>query len=155
MKIKLISIGQKMPDWVQAGFSEYQKRLPKDFSLELIEIPNQKRGPKAPIDKILALEGEALLAACPSGAIKIAFERQGLELGTTQVAQRLRKHADLGHTLCFLIGGPEGLAPSVLKQCQEQWSLSQLTLPHPLVRVLVAEQIYRAWSILNNHPYHR
>lgn len=155
MKIKLITIGQKMPDWVQAGFLEYQKRLPKEFSLELVEIPNQKRGPKAPIHKILELEGEALLAACPSGAIKIAFERQGVELSTEHLAKRLRKHADLGHTVCFLIGGPEGLATTVLNHCQEQWSLSQLTLPHPLVRVLVAEQMYRAWSILNNHPYHR
>lgn len=153
MQIKLLAIGNKMPAWVNAGFSEYAKRLPSDYQLQLIEIPSQKRNKSSVIEQVLQLEGEKLLAAASSPVI--AFDRQGQGVNTEQLAIQLQNWHDNNYNPSFLVGGPEGLSPGCLKRADKVWSLSALTFPHPLVRIILAEQIYRAWSILSHHPYHR
>ena len=153
MLIKLIAIGNKMPSWVNAGFAEYAKRLPTDYQLQLIEIPSQKRTKSSVVDQVLQLEGEKLLAAATTPLI--ALDRQGKTFSTEQLAKQLQTWHDNSENPSLLIGGPEGLAPSCLKRASTVWSLSALTFPHPLVRIILAEQIYRAWSILSHHPYHR
>lgn len=155
MKIKLIAIGTKMPAWVTAGYEEYAQRLPKEFRLELCEITAQKRTKQSNLPALLQQEGEALLAACPRGSQLIAFDRLGEKINTRQLADKLQQYHDQSQDIALLIGGPEGIPDSTLKSAHERWSLSELTLPHPLVRIVVAEQIYRAWSIMNHHPYHR
>lgn len=155
MRFKLIAVGTKMPDWVNEGFAEYQKRLTQDLTLELVEIPAGKRGKNADIDRITDKEGEQMLAAVQPGDYVITLDVQGKRLSTEKLAQQLEKLLQQGNHVALLIGGPEGLAPQCRNAARESWSLSDLTLPHPLVRVLIAEQLYRAWSILKGHPYHR
>lgn len=155
MQINLLTIGQKMPEWIQNGYQEYTKRLPADYRLHLIEIPAQKRVKSSSLETVLQLEGEKLLGAADSNGPIIAFDRQGTPFTTEQLAQRLQKWHDLSIHPNLLVGGPEGLSPHCLQNSQQIWSLSPLTFPHPLVRVMIAEQIYRAWSIIAHHPYHR
>lgn len=155
MQIHLLAVGTRMPDWVQAGFEEYAKRLPAHCQLVLREIPAGKRGKGADLDRLIREEGERLLTAVPKGAHVVALDRAGRELDTEQLADKLRKQLASGTDLALLVGGPEGLSEACLKAAHERWSLSKLTLAHPLVRVVVAEQLYRAWSIINNLPYHR
>lgn len=155
MRVRLIAVGTKMPDWVEDGFAEYRKRLTQDLTLELVEIPAGKRGKNADIDRITDKEGEQMLAAVQPGDYVITLDVQGKRLSTEKLAQQLEKLLQQGNHVALLIGGPEGLAPQCRSAARESWSLSDLTLPHPLVRVLIAEQLYRAWSILKGHPYHR
>lgn len=155
MNIRLISIGTKMPTWVTSGFNEYAKRLPRDYALELIELPAVKRGKEANLNKILEEEGQRLLAASKPQDLIIALDRQGETLDTATLSKHLLEWHDHSQSISLLIGGPEGISSQVLQQAHQRWSLSALTLPHPLVRVVIAEQCYRAWSILTNHPYHR
>lgn len=144
-----------MPGWVEAGYAEYARRLPHEARLILHEVPAGKRGKNADLARLLREEGERLLAAAPRGAHLIALERTGRVIDTAALAARLQDWQQQGVTPAILIGGPEGLDPACLAAAREQWSLSALTLPHPLVRVLLAEQLYRAWSIMAGHPYHR
>ncbi len=155
MRFKLIAVGTKMPDWVNEGFAEYQKRLTQDLTLELVEIPAGKRGKNADVDRITDKEGELMLAALHPNDYVITLDVQGKRLSTEKLAQQLEKLMQQGNHVALLVGGPEGLAPQCRSAARESWSLSDLTLPHPLVRVLMAEQLYRAWSILKGHPYHR
>ncbi|WP_345013352.1 23S rRNA (pseudouridine(1915)-N(3))-methyltransferase RlmH [Pseudaeromonas paramecii] len=155
MKIQLIAVGTKMPDWVETAFTEYQRRFPKDLPLELIEIPAGKRGKNADIPRILQKEGELTLAALAKGARVVTLDIPGKTWTTPQLAQQLESWKQDGRDVALLIGGPEGLAPECKAAAEQSWSLSPLTLPHPLVRVVVAESLYRAWSITANHPYHR
>ncbi|NQZ09951.1 MAG: 23S rRNA (pseudouridine(1915)-N(3))-methyltransferase RlmH [Algicola sp.] len=155
MKIQLVAVGSKMPDWVQKGYLEYERRFPKDFSLELCEIGAGKRGKNADIKRILQLEGEKTLAAIPKGNRIVTLEVTGKPWTTGQLAKNLESWQMDGRNVSLLVGGPEGLAPSCIAASEQKWSLSNLTLPHPLVRIVVAESLYRAWSINNNHPYHR
>lgn len=155
MRIRLIAVGTKMPDWVNEGFEEYRKRLNQDVTLELVEIPAGKRGKNADVDRITDKEGEQMLAAVHPSDYVITLDVQGKRLSTEKLAQQLEKLLQQGNHVALLIGGPEGLAPQCRSKARESWSLSDLTLPHPLVRVLIAEQLYRAWSILKGHPYHR
>lgn len=155
MKIQLISVGTKMPDWVEAGVAEYRKRLPRDFELLITEIPLAARGKGADVGKAMAKEGEACLRAVPRGDYVVALDVRGKSLGTEQLAERLRQLRDGGRNVSLLVGGPDGLAPGCLDAADARWSLSPLTFPHPIVRVILAEQLYRAWSILVGHPYHR
>lgn len=155
MKIRLIAIGTKMPGWVEEGYAEYAKRINGDITLELIEIPAGKRGKNADIARITDKEGEAMLAAIPAGDRVVALDVLGKSFATEQLSQTLAGWLPEGRHISLLIGGPEGLAPAALARAHEKWSLSRLTLPHPLVRVLLAEQLYRAWSLLKGHPYHR
>lgn len=144
-----------MPAWVQTGFEEYAKRLPAECRLRLVEIPAERRGKNADLPRLLAKEGERMLAAVPKGARVVALAVEGRRWETVQLAERLTGWLGEGRDIALLIGGPEGLAEACYERCDERWSLSPLTLPHPLVRIIVAEQLYRAWSLLSGHPYHR
>jgi len=155
MKIQLVAVGTKMPSWVENGLQEYLRRFPRDCSLEIIEIQAGKRGKNADIKRILEKEGELTLAAIPKGNRIVTLEVEGKPWTTPNLASNLEKWQLDGRNVSLLIGGPEGLAPSCIKASEQKWSLSALTLPHPMVRVIVAEALYRAWSINNNHPYHR
>ena len=155
MRINLIAVGTRMPAWVEAGVEEYRKRLPPELSLNIREIPLGKRGKNADIARAMAQEGDAMLAAVGARDRVVALEVKGKAWSTEQLAQQLAGWQMSGDDVALLVGGPDGLAPSCQARAIERWSLSPLTLPHPLVRVLLAEQLYRAWSINNNHPYHR
>ncbi|HEM6860284.1 TPA: 23S rRNA (pseudouridine(1915)-N(3))-methyltransferase RlmH [Providencia stuartii] len=155
MKLQLIAVGTKMPDWVQTGFMDYLHRFPKDMPFELIEIPAGKRGKNADIKRILEKEGELMLAAVGKGNRIVTLDIPGEKWDTPKLANQLENWKQDGRNVSLLIGGLEGLAPACKEAAMQSWSLSPLTLPHPLVRVLVAESLYRAWSITTNHPYHR
>ena len=155
MQIYLISIGQKMPSWVKQGYEEYAKRMPRECSLVLKEIPAGKRGKNSDVQRIIRDEGERMLAAIPKGCHVVTLDVPGKAWTTPELAQAMRGWLDGGQDIALLIGGPEGLADAAKQLAKQSWSLSNMTLPHPLVRIVVAEQIYRAWSILNHHPYHR
>ncbi len=159
MRIHLCAIGEKMPAWVEAGFAEYARRLPRECSLLLRELPLATRGKAAgnPGDaaRWKREEADALRAVLPKGAYVVALDVQGKAWDTAELARRMgvwmQEHSDVA----LLIGGPDGLDDSLLGEAHARWSLSPLTFPHPLVRVILAEQIYRALSLLNHHPYHR
>ncbi|MBB1268916.1 23S rRNA (pseudouridine(1915)-N(3))-methyltransferase RlmH [Shewanella sp. SR44-3] len=155
MKLQIIAVGTKMPDWVTRGFEEYQRRFPRDMALELIEIPAGKRGKNADIPRILQKEGDLMLAAVAKGNHIVSLDLPGKNWTTPDLAEQLSKWQLDGRDVSLLIGGPEGLSPACKEAASQSWCLSALTLPHPLVRVLLAESLYRAWSINNNHPYHR
>lgn len=155
MRVSLIAVGTRMPAWVEAGVNEYRKRLPSELQLDIREIALAKRGKNADIARAMQQEGSAMLAAIAPRDVVIALDVQGKSIGTEQLAARLAQWQLSGDNFSLLVGGPDGLAPECLERARERWSLSALTLPHPLVRVLIAEQLYRAWSINNNHPYHR
>ena len=151
----MIAVGTRMPAWVEAGISEYRKRLPPEIQFDIREIALGRRGKNADIARAMAEEGEAMLAAIAPRDHVIALDVRGKSLSTEQLAAKLALWQMEGDDVSLLVGGPDGLASSCLERASERWSLSALTLPHPLVRVLFAEQIYRAWSINHNHPYHR
>jgi len=155
MHIHLLAVGERMPAWVVQAFDEYAGRMPRECKLVLREIPAGKRGKGADLARIVRDEGEKLLAAVPKGAHLVALDRMGRELATEQLAAELKTQLARGGDLALLVGGPEGLSEPCRARAHAAWSLSKLTLAHPLVRVVVAEQLYRAWSILNNLPYHR
>lgn len=155
MQIHIIAIGERMPAWVEAAYEEYAKRLPHECRMTLREVPAGKRTKGADLARLTRDEGVRQLAAIPAGARIVALDREGRELDTRQLAARLEKQLSAGQDLALLIGGPEGLAPECLAAAHERWALSKLTLAHPVVRVVLAEQLYRAWSILKNLPYHR
>lgn len=155
MKIQLVAVGTRMPDWVTTGFKEYQRRFPRDMALELVEIPAGKRGKNADIARILHKEGEQMLAIIPKGNQIVSLDLPGKTWTTPELATQLSRWQLDGRDVSLLIGGPEGLAPSCKQAASQSWCLSALTLPHPLVRVVVAESLYRAWSVNTNHPYHR
>ena len=155
MKAVLIAVGERAPDWVASGFSEYQKRLSHWLPLSLLEISPGVRGKGRDPARATSEEGARVLAALPKQAHVVSMDGRGKPWSSEQLAQRLEAWRQGGQDLAFLIGGPEGHAPEVLSAAHESWSLGPLTLPHMLVRLLVAEQLYRASSLLVNHPYHR
>ncbi|HJN96832.1 MAG: 23S rRNA (pseudouridine(1915)-N(3))-methyltransferase RlmH [Gammaproteobacteria bacterium] len=155
MKVSIISVGTRMPAWVQEGVEEYQKRLSRDLGLNIIQVPLSKRSKSQSIDQSIKNEGAGLLNKVPPNNYLVAMDIRGTLITTEQLAGRLDSFRTQGQNLSLLIGGPDGLARACLEQADESWSLSGLTLPHPLVRVLVTEQLYRAVSILKGHPYHR
>ncbi|KGJ97187.1 23S rRNA (pseudouridine(1915)-N(3))-methyltransferase RlmH [Thalassotalea sp. ND16A] len=155
MRLTLIAVGNKMPGWIAQGFSEYSRRFPRDLTFDLIEINPGKRGKNADIARILEKEGEQTLAAVPKGNRIVTLEVEGKPWTTPDLAIQLEKWQMDGRDVALLVGGPEGLAPACIKASEQKWSLSPLTLPHPMVRIMIAESLYRAWSINNNHPYHR
>lgn len=155
MRLQLVAVGTRMPEWIQTGISDYLRRFPKDMPLELVEVPAGKRGKNADIKRILEKEGEQMLAAIGKGNRIVTLDVPGKPWDTSQLAHELERWKQDGRDVSLLIGGPEGLAPSCKNAAEQSWSLSNLTLPHPLVRVVVAESLYRAWSITANHPYHR
>lgn len=155
MRIRLIAVGTRMPAWVEQGVAEYQPRLPREWRFELVEIPVAARGKNADIARLKQAEGEKMLKAIPAGAQVIALDERGESLATTDWARAVQDWQRDGRDVALLIGGPDGLAPECLSRAGRRWSLSKLTLPHGLVRVMVLEQLYRAWSLAAGHPYHR
>ncbi|WP_097461018.1 23S rRNA (pseudouridine(1915)-N(3))-methyltransferase RlmH [Mangrovitalea sediminis] len=155
MRLKFICVGQRMPSWVTAGYDEYARRFPPELKLALTEIPLAQRGRNTDIQRAVSREGEQMLAAVSAGDRVIALEVGGKTWSTEQLAEQLERWQMDGRDVSLLVGGPDGLAPLCRERAEQQWSLSPLTLPHPLVRILVAEQLYRAWTITQNHPYHR
>ncbi|WP_353411243.1 23S rRNA (pseudouridine(1915)-N(3))-methyltransferase RlmH [Pseudoteredinibacter isoporae] len=155
MRTRIIAVGTKMPAWVETGFKDYAKRLPRDFPVEVVELPLGPRGKNASIEKAIAKESEAMLAAIPEGDKVIALDVKGKPWSTEQLAGKLAHWRMEGDNYSLLIGGPDGLSAECLQRADARWSLSALTLPHPLVRIVLIEQLYRAWTILNNHPYHK
>lgn len=155
MKISLVSVGTRMPSWVEEGVAEYSKRLPADFSLSLVEVPLARRGKGLDVEQAIRKESEALLARVKPTDHVVALEVEGRALSTEAMARRVDAIRMEGRNIVLMVGGPDGLGETCLKRADEQWSLSALTLPHPLVRIVVAEQVYRIWSVLNAHPYHR
>jgi 23S rRNA (pseudouridine1915-N3)-methyltransferase len=155
MIIHLITVGNKMPRWVQEGYQEYAKRLPPECNLKLVEIAPGHRGKSADIRRTVKDEGERMLKAIPKGCRVVVLDVIGKSWSTEQLSTQLGQWMSGGSDIALLVGGPEGLAEACLERADGRWSLSALTLPHPLVRVIISEQLYRAWSLLQNHPYHR
>lgn len=155
MRVRLIAVGTRLPRWVQDGIAEFQVRLPREWRFEIVEIPVAARGDNADVERLKRAEGDKMLRAIPEGAQVIAFDERGETLGTVEWAKAIQGWQRDGRDIALLIGGPDGLAPECLKRAERKWSLSKLTLPHALVRVMVLEQLYRAWSVTQGHPYHR
>ncbi len=155
MIIRILAIGTKMPSWVNDGFNEYAKRFTGACSLVLCEIPAEKRPKNADVPRIIEREGEKLLAAIKPGHHVIVLDVKGQSWSSEQLATHIKHWQSDGRHIDMLIGGPDGLSHACLQKAETKWSLSPLTLPHPLVRIILAEQLYRAVSILQNHPYHR
>lgn len=155
MRLSLVTVGQRMPSWVEEGYEEYAKRLPREHALHLVELPVFKRTKNTPIDAAMQNEGERILAAIPKTNYVVVLDERGKLWDTVQLAAEMKQWALNGADVSLVVGGPDGLSTQVKARADKMWSLSPLTLPHPLVRVLLIEQIYRAWSINNNHPYHR
>ena len=159
MKLVLAAVGTRMPRWVDEAFEDYAKRLPPACRLTLREIPTAYRGVAARKGKASAAsirrEGEGLLRAVPHGARIVALDERGTAWSTADLAERLEGWMADGRDTAFLAGGPDGLAPECRERADLTWSLSRLTFPHALVRIIVAEQLWRAWSLLHRHPYHR
>ncbi|HEU4708478.1 MAG TPA: 23S rRNA (pseudouridine(1915)-N(3))-methyltransferase RlmH [Methylophilaceae bacterium] len=154
MKLRILSVGHKMPDWVEDGCKEYLKRMPREFSTEIIEIKPDKRAAGKNALQVQEAESKRILEAAGRDYL-IALDEHGNEVTTLQLAERMQKWQGDGRDVSLVIGGADGLHPDVKARADWQWSLSKLTLPHAMVRVLLAEQLYRGWSVLTNHPYHR
>ena len=159
MKLHVITVGHKPPHWVAAGFEDYARRMPRSARIELAEIKPAPRGRQTPsetsVARVLAEEKSRIFAAIPSGCVKIALDERGKQLSTAELARRLEGWMQGGRDVAFVIGSADGLDRDLKTGADLLLSLSALTLPHALVRVLLAEQLYRAVSLIRNHPYHR
>jgi len=155
MQLLVAAIGQRMPNWVTEAWNEYARRMPPGLGLSLREISLSKRTKNADTKRLTTIESKALLDAMPARARIIALDVQGQAWSTEKLAAHLEQWMGEGRDVGFMIGGPEGIDADILKKADDRWSLGPLTLPHPLVRVVLAEQLYRAWTITQNHPYHR
>jgi 23S rRNA (pseudouridine1915-N3)-methyltransferase len=153
MKLRIIAAGTRMPGWVDEGTQEFLRRMPREYRCELVEIALGDARRSA--DRARQEEGERMLAAIGDRDQVVALAVEGRSFSTAELAHELGRWQQEGRDLAFLIGGPEGLASACLERAQLRWSLSALTFPHALVRVILAEQLYRAWSVRARHPYHR
>lgn len=155
LTIHLVVIGDRMPAWVEDGVNQYRKRVRGRMAFDVIEVAAIKRGKNADLKRIQAGEDERLIAAVPAGCRIIALDREGSSISTRQMAEKLDQWLQDGGKVALMVGGPEGLSSGLISRADEKWSLSALTFAHPVVRVMVAEQIYRCYSILEGLPYHR
>lgn len=156
MKLSVLAVGHRMPAWVTAGFEEYARRMPREMPLQLKELKPAQRGSAAgDTARWLQTEAERIQAAVPAGALRVVLDEHGRTFPTRVLAEELARWRGEGRDVAFIIGGADGLAPEIKKGAGLLWSLSPLTLPHALVRVVLAEQLYRAASMLAGHPYHR
>ncbi len=155
MRMHLIAVGKRMPGWVKESFTDYNKRLPDELHLNLIEITPAVRSKNNPASKNIAEEDKKIRGAIPKRSMIIALDETGKQFSSTTLSKKLKSWSQQGRDVTFVIGGADGLAADFKKSADILWSLSSLTLPHALVRVILVEQIYRAWSIMQNHPYHR
>ncbi len=154
MKLRIIAVGHKMPAWVADGYAEYAKRMPREATVELVELKPDKRAAGKGGEQVREAEAARILDAAGRGLL-VALDEHGQEVTTLRLADKFQSWLTDGRDVALVIGGADGLHPSVKQRADWLWSLSPLTLPHGMVRVLLAEQLYRAWSVLNNHPYHR
>ena len=155
MRVTILSVGHKMPAWIQEGFTEYTRRMPPEIRVDLVEVKPEERGGGRSADKAKVVEGERLLAVVPEGATLIALDERGKAVATKGLAVMLSAWMRDASRPVFAIGGADGLSDAVKERADKLLTLSELTLPHGMVRVVLAEQLYRAWSILAGHPYHR
>ena len=155
MKLIIVSVGHKMPDWITAGFNEYAKRMPREMKIEMLEIKPEPRTTGKTVAQIMEAEAQRILAVLPQSCLRIALDEHGAQLTTRQLAGQMQDWMRAGSGAAFIIGGADGLHVSVKQAAQQLLALSALTLPHGIVRVLLAEQLYRAHSLMHNHPYHR
>jgi 23S rRNA (pseudouridine1915-N3)-methyltransferase len=155
MKLLILAVGNKMPSWITEGFNEYAKRMPREAKIELIEIKPEARSSGKTATQIMEAEAQRIKAALPPSALCIALDERGATPTTKQLAQQMQDWMQQGRDVAFVIGGADGLHDSIKHQAKHLMALSALTLPHGMVRVLLAEQLYRAHSLLHNHPYHR
>lgn len=155
LKITLITMGNKMPAWVDAAVQEFKTRLQEHVMLTLIEIPLMSRGKSSQLSRILEKEMLMMKQHIPSQTYLIALNIGGQSFSSPQLAVKLKQLQHTTSHICFIIGGPEGLPSPLVAQSQEEWSLSSLTLPHTLARIVLLETLYRAFAIINNHPYHK
>jgi 23S rRNA (pseudouridine1915-N3)-methyltransferase len=154
MRLLVVAVGQRVPDWAQAAWDDYAKRFPPELRLELKAVKTEPRASKT-LESLLAAERERIAAAIPKGARVVALDERGTALTTMALAAKLKEWPLENDTVALVIGGPDGLEPAFRQGAHERIRLSDLTLPHAMVRVLLAEQLYRAWSINAGHPYHR
>jgi 23S rRNA (pseudouridine1915-N3)-methyltransferase len=155
MRVRLIAVGSRMPKWVREAYEDYITRLGSSLKISLTEIDPGPRSAGRPPQKAMEVEGQKLLAAVRKDDYVVALDERGTEMTTRELAAWLKSRMQDGRDLAFLVGGPDGFAPEVLARSDFKWSLSRLTFPHALVRVVLAEQLYRAHGVLANHPYHR
>jgi 23S rRNA (pseudouridine1915-N3)-methyltransferase len=155
MKLNIVAVGQRQPAWADAAVADYLARFPADFSVTLKEVRAEARSGSTPVERLLAAEAERLRTAIPGGSVVVALDERGKDWSTAQFAESIGRWRDAAESVSFVIGGPDGLDPDLKRSARVQLRLSSLTLPHALARVLLAEQLYRAWSLLAGHPYHR
>ncbi len=155
MRIQIIAVGERMPAWVQDGYQEYIKRIGSGITISLIEISAEKRGKSSNTKKILEKEAQRMLQAVAKDHKIIALDKGGQAWSTKTLADNIKDWQRDGTNISFLIGGPEGMTSGLLQQAHAKMSFSAMTFPHPIIRVMLAEQLYRAYSIINNHPYHK
>ena len=155
MRLQVLAVGTRMPAWVDAAFSEYAKRMPRHLPLELVELRAEPRESGKPAEVLCRAEGARMAQALPQGCLKVALDEHGREFTTEAFSKWLERSSGEGRDIAFLIGGADGLSPEIRKAADLTLRLSAFTLPHGLARVVLAEQLYRAVSILQNHPYHR
>lgn len=154
MKLLLVAVGQRLPAWADDAYQDYAKRFPPDLRLELKAVKAEPRSGKT-ADQLMSAEATRIEAACPKGVRRVVLDEHGSRLTTMQLAQRLTAWTHDGRDVALIVGGPDGLAPAIKDSADETLRLSDLTLPHAFVRVLLAEALYRAWTVTINHPYHR
>lgn len=155
MRITIIAVGERPPGWVSDGYADYARRLPKPYAPELVELPLGRRGKGIDPVRAIADEGARVVAALPKQAHIVLLDERGQSWTSVQLSQQLAGWSQDGRDVALVIGGPDGHAPAVVALATKRWSLSALTLPHALVRVVLAEQLYRAWTLMQGHPYHR
>ena len=155
MHIHILAVGQKMPAWVSSGYDEFIKRLPKEFTPLLKELPPGRRSRNSDPKRAIEEESARILQGLPKDCLVIALDEQGKSWSTRQLADQMADWTGSGRDVALIIGGADGLSPAVKQRADMKWSLSALTLPHALVRVVLAEQLYRAWTLITKHPYHR
>ncbi|MDR2710617.1 MAG: 23S rRNA (pseudouridine(1915)-N(3))-methyltransferase RlmH [Burkholderiales bacterium] len=156
MRLKIIAFGQRLPDWMAAGIDDYLRRLPRDYRVEVIELKPEARDRGKTVPQLLAAEAARVEEICAAGAfLKVALDERGQAWDTRQLAQKLAQWRDTARDVAFILGSADGLDAALKASADARWSLSALTLPHGLARVVVAEQLYRAVSLNAGHPYHR
>ncbi len=155
MKLLLVAVGTRMPAWVDTGFEDFSRRMPRELPLQLVEVKAEPRTTGKTVEAMMAAEAARIEAALPARCRRIILDERGEDISSRALARRLENWQAGGDDVAIIIGGPDGLDPALKATAHETMRLSSLTLPHALVRVMLAEAIYRAWSLLKNHPYHR
>ena len=155
MKLILVAVGTRMPSWVDSAFDDFAKRMPRELPLQLVEIKAEPRTTGKTVEAMMALEAARIEVALPPRCRRVILDERGEDLTTKALAKRLERWQDGGDDIAIVVGGPDGLDPALKASAHETMRLSSLTLPHALVRVMLAEALYRAWSLSKNHPYHR